>query len=234
MVAENVRRLWGHEFRLVPNGLAETDVVEYVDSLRVLYQPAMEDRRHIAVMHELANRTVVEAEQLAEQIKEEGIKESEQRSADIVENAKFKARDIVAEAERAARAVEAESRRMVNRKTSEIEATLRTARKWAVEEFQALQGLHERMQLFFSAFETFLTTLVTAESGENRSPPKTVSLQKEAASDDYTGNTKYSDEVRSELKATAHRNPTSYRDPVEGLEDLLRSLKGGLPPENLD
>ena len=47
------RRLWGHDFRVVANGLDETDVAAFVDGVLTEYQSSIERSKHVEPLHEL-------------------------------------------------------------------------------------------------------------------------------------------------------------------------------------
>ena len=162
METSEVRRLWGHEFRVVANGLAEEDVALFVEWLMRKYQASLEKSSHIEPLHQLANKTVQEAERMAVGIKEKAERESQRRSAEIVSEAEHAGREIVELASRAASALEDAARRKVQEKFSELDETLLTMKKWADEEFGKLKEHEEGMRVFHSTFQGFLRLL---ESG---------------------------------------------------------------------
>ena len=68
---EKVKSLWGQDFRVVSEGLAETDVVIFVEKMMRQHRDSLKQLDHIAALHELATKTVEDAEQLSSDIKPE-------------------------------------------------------------------------------------------------------------------------------------------------------------------
>ena len=150
------RRLWGHDFAVVANGLDEADVAAFVEGVLKEYQSAIERSKHVEPLHELAQSTVSEAERIASQIRAEAEGEAERRSTQVVSDAEHEAQEIIARAHRAGSTLEAEGRRKVQRRIAEIDETLRTMKRWADEEFAELEEHEGRFTLFHASFESFL------------------------------------------------------------------------------
>ena len=150
------RRLWGHDFRVVANGLDEADVAAFVEGVLKEYQSAIERSKHVAPLHELAQGTVSEAERIASQIKAEAEVEAERRSTQVVSDAEHDAQEIIARAHRAGSTLEAEGRRKVQERIAEIDETLQTMKRWADEEFAEVKDHEGRFELFHASFESFL------------------------------------------------------------------------------
>ena len=150
------RRLWGHDFQVVANGLDEADVATFVEGVLKEYQLAIENSNHVEPLHELAQSTVSEAERIASQIKTEAEAEAERLSTQVVSDAEHEAQEIIARAHRAGSTLEAEGRRKVQERIAEIDETLQTMKSWADEEFAALKEHEGRVALFHASFESFL------------------------------------------------------------------------------
>ena len=178
---DNVKTLWGHEFRMVSVGLAESDVVAFVNRLMSQNKDNSDDDNCAASLSELGKRTLERAEALAKEIKEQVEKEGERRSAEIVSEAERVADGITALATTAANAIEAESRKKAQEKLADLDANLLDMRKWAIEEFQAIKEREERMQTFLSSFETILRLL---EGETDWQEPEAVDNPKALASED--------------------------------------------------
>ena len=178
---DNVKTLWGHEFRMVSVGLAESDVVAFVNRLMSQNKNNSEDDNCAASLSELGKRILEKAEALAKEIKEQAEKEGERRFAEIVSGAESVADGITALATTAAVADEAESRKKAQEKLTDLDANLLDMRKWAIEEFQVLKEHEERMQMFLSSFETVLR-LLEGETGWQE--PEAVDNPKALASED--------------------------------------------------
>ena len=69
-ITEDLKELWGRHFALVPMGLAEDDVSDFVEELMARHRQMVERLEHIDSLHELATRSLQEAQALAEDIKE--------------------------------------------------------------------------------------------------------------------------------------------------------------------
>lgn len=125
-----VKELWGVEFQVVPDGLAEDQVVSFVNDLMEKARDVGGDQGRQASLLKLAEQTVVEADRIAEDIKakarqeaeEAGAKEltarraeAEQEAERIVREAKSEAdrslRDTIAEAEEQASEIVADARK---------------------------------------------------------------------------------------------------------------------------
>ncbi len=150
------RRLWGHDFRVVANGLYEADVTTFVEGVLKEYQSSIERSKHVEPLHELAQKTVSEAERIASQIKAEAEADAGRLSTQVVSDAEHEAQEIIARAHRAGSTLEAEGRRKVQERITEIDETLQTMKRWADEEFAELKEHEGRVAMFHSSFESFL------------------------------------------------------------------------------
>ena len=151
--------MWGQEFRIVPAGLDESDVKRFVEELMRRYEASVERASHIEPLHELARKTVEEAEQIAVAI-EKRAKEEGVRLADRIKSeAEGSAAEVVDRAVVAGHAIEAEARLQARDKVDELQATLSTMKRWASEEFASLKQAEERLGVFLSAYESFLLLL---------------------------------------------------------------------------
>ena len=159
MENSRLRRLWSHDFRMVANGLDEADVGLFVEELMSRYQASLDKSSHIEPLHELARKSVEEAERFASEIRERGEQDGQRRATEIISEAEHSGQEIIQRAFRAANAIEEESRAKVRERIADLETTFSTMKKWAVDEFQVLQELDERMRVFLSAYESFLRLL---------------------------------------------------------------------------
>lgn len=104
MSSKSIKNLWGRDFRVVRDGLAETDVVLFVEKLMSGAQENREKLEHLEALHELARRTVEDAERLAVAAKEEGLRLSQEQAASILSDAQQRAQEVVVEAATTAQA----------------------------------------------------------------------------------------------------------------------------------
>src|SRR4030043_947406 len=82
------KEIWGKKFKIVKNGLDEGEVSSFVTSLIEQNKDLTIKLEHVDTLKKLAEKTVIEAERQAKEIK-----------AEIEEKANAKAEAIVAEAE---------------------------------------------------------------------------------------------------------------------------------------
>ena len=128
MAEAHVREHWGTQFHVVPEGLAEDEVVSFVDELM---EKGRKEEKHASLV-KLAEQTVVEADRLAESIKKQARKEAEDERAGAIAAAKEQAREetqrLVKRAERDA-VVQAEA--TLARTQSEAQDIIAKAQKEA-------------------------------------------------------------------------------------------------------
>ncbi len=101
-VGRDVVELWGREFNLVKNGLSEVQVVSFVNDLTKQHEALLQRQDHLGALTTLAERTVIEAEKLAAEIREDAKKQGAADASRIVAQAEASAESqtnaIVAEA----------------------------------------------------------------------------------------------------------------------------------------
>ncbi len=136
----DVKQLWGVDFRVVPQGLAEDEVVSFVDKLMKESRTAGDEQERAASLHRLAEQTVVEADKLAESIKQQATEEAEEAAARIAadseEQATVQSQRIIKKAEREAAALsnaagsksEKEAQEVIARARAEVQEILQDAR----------------------------------------------------------------------------------------------------------
>ena len=153
MSTHRVKNLWGQDFRVVNEGLAESDVEAFVETLMAQHHACQERLSHIAALYKLAEKTVQEAERLATRIKREAQEKSESNSARIITEARHRAQEIDKKVERAARtraeaigrviieaaekessASEAEPHKKVRERIAKIDSALHALKEAASEE----------------------------------------------------------------------------------------------------
>ncbi len=104
MSLKSIKNLWGRDFRVVRDGLAETDVVLFVEKLMSSAQESRDKLEHLEALHELARRTVADAEKIAVAAKEESERLSQEQAASVLSDAQQRAQQIVVEAATSAQA----------------------------------------------------------------------------------------------------------------------------------
>ncbi len=94
---EGMVELWGREFNLAKNGLDETQIVSFVNELMNERDQLMRQAEHLATLTKLAEKTVVEADKLAEEIKKETAEQTEAEATAIIAKAEEQARQMIKE-----------------------------------------------------------------------------------------------------------------------------------------
>jgi len=173
MTTEKTRNLWGQDFRIVQEGLAETDVVIFVERLMRRHRERLKQLDHVTSLHELAKKTVQDAESLSSNIVAGARRESETELAKAIAEANGKAQETIEEANLAARElaeatrasvaiIEANSRLAILKRISTIESSLQELKESAVEELSTRMSSHYvgkhlyQSVRFLSIFENFI------------------------------------------------------------------------------
>jgi len=89
--------LWGREFSLVRNGLDEAQVVPFVNELISEHDLLLQRVEHLATLTKLAEKTIVEADKLAEEIKKEAVDEAKTEAEAILAKADEQAQQLIEE-----------------------------------------------------------------------------------------------------------------------------------------
>jgi cell division septum initiation protein DivIVA len=91
---DDVIVLGGREFKRVKNGLDEAQVASFIDELIKERDKLAQSQDHITSLNRLAERTIVESDKLATQIKTEATEQAKAESAAILDKAKEQARQM--------------------------------------------------------------------------------------------------------------------------------------------
>jgi len=94
---ESVIELWGREFNLAKKGLDEAQIVSFVNELISERDQLIRGAEHLATLTKLAEKTVVEADKLAEGIKKEAAEQTEAEATAIIAKAEEQARQMIEE-----------------------------------------------------------------------------------------------------------------------------------------
>jgi vacuolar-type H+-ATPase subunit H len=137
-----VRELWGVQFRVVPEGLEQAQVVAFVDNLLEQNRKSSSQQERQTSLIQLAEQTVVEADKIAESIKEKARLEAEEETAKTVAAAEDTARE---QAERIASNAEREtaekSTRTLANAQLEAQEIIASARKDSQDIIQSARDL---------------------------------------------------------------------------------------------
>ncbi len=93
----DVIELGGYEFKRVKNGLDEAQVTSYITELISERNKLLQCQDHLSSLTTLAERTVAEADRLAEQIKTETVDQAKNEAATIITQAEEQAQEMVEE-----------------------------------------------------------------------------------------------------------------------------------------
>ena len=173
--APSKRELWGRQFDITSQGLAEHQVQALVDELRGkvrhLEQELKQQQEQSPRLNDYVQKVMGEVHQMEEKIRERAVSEARAQSAEIVGKAKQQARELVSDARKEARRsatlqVE-ELLREGRSKVSQIEAeALFKAHSHAVEERDRAGGeLQQESAVVFHRLMVILQSL--AEESEN-------------------------------------------------------------------
>lgn len=127
---DDVIELGGRNIKRVKNGLDEAQVASFIDELVSERDKLGQSQDHIASLTRLAEKTITEADGLAEQIKLEAAEQAKAESSDIIEKAKEQAETesaaIIDEAKEQAQQIaeekQAEAMEVANEKARAIQA----------------------------------------------------------------------------------------------------------------
>ena len=122
----------------MPQGLAEKDVSDFVEELIARHREAEERLAHIDSLHELAARTLQDAQELAEDIKEKGRKHTDEYAQSIIPKAEEQAKAILEAAKKQAIILKEDAN-----KTEADRVALRTSSLVRVGDGQLIVGAQE-------------------------------------------------------------------------------------------
>ena len=87
----DVIELWGREFNVVKNGLSEAQVVSFVNDLAKQHDVLLQRQEHLVALTKLAERTVSEADKLAQEMKDESEAQAKEEAQRILAEAEASA-----------------------------------------------------------------------------------------------------------------------------------------------
>ena len=94
---DNVIELGGSEFRRVKNGLDEDQVASFMNELIGQRDALMKREEHLSSLTKLAEKTVTEADRLAEEIKEEATEQAKAETAVLMAKAEEQTQQMIEE-----------------------------------------------------------------------------------------------------------------------------------------
>lgn len=163
---ESVVELWGREFNLARNGLDEEQVVSFVNELIGEREILIQRVEHLATLTKLAEKTVVEADRLAEGMKKEAVDQAKAEADAIVAKAEEQAQQVIEEkrteiitmATKEVEAIKANAEReaelFIERQREKVQPEIRdTAQRLYRELLSQLEGLKQQVIALGLEFE---------------------------------------------------------------------------------
>ncbi len=131
----DIVELWGREFNIVKNGLSEAQVISFVNDLAKQHDILLQRQEHLAALTKLAERTVSEADKLADEMKQDAKKQAKSEASKIIADAEASAKN---QSERIISEAEAKAEQLIKEK----EAHAMTA---AAEQAEAIKSTAEML-----------------------------------------------------------------------------------------
>jgi len=176
--SKNSVELWGHTFKKVKSGLDENEVVSFVTGLVEQIDTLSKRQDHLAALAKLAERTVAEADSLAEQIRKEATEQAEKEAEAVMAKAEKQSQKLIEEkraeakalAEKEAESIRADARQqaeqLLEERAGNIQAEMNKVTEQIYRDFVAhLDHLKQQATSFKTDFETVLSRpLLEADS----------------------------------------------------------------------
>lgn len=124
---EGTVELWGQEFKKVKYGLDEEQVVSFVNELMNEHKALLKRTEHFSSLTKLAEKTVVEADNVAKQIQKEAADQAKAEANTIIAKAEEQAQQVIQEKS-------AEAIAMANREAEAIKASAQQQAESLLEE----------------------------------------------------------------------------------------------------
>lgn len=253
---EDVVVLGEREFKRVKNGLDEAQIASFIDELVKERDRLAQSQVHITSLSRLSERTVVEAENLATQIKAEAAEQAKAESAAIIDKAKEQARQMAEKKIAEAVAIANEKANAIKAKAEEEAALLLENEKnkirnelrnlvnqqfgYLLEELERLKQQAAAIQADFdnkSPEPREEMSTVTVKIAENRDAAA-AEIAKESATIVAEASKKTLDERLEPSRATDHTEKSSELSKLLQIEEQPESGKPQweveiLPPFNI-
>ncbi len=133
--SRDIVELWGREFNIVKNGLSEAQVISFVNDLAKQHDILLQRQEHLAALTKLAERTVSEADKLADDFKQDAKKQAKNEASKLIAEAETSAKN---QSERIINEAEAKAEQLIKEK----EAHAMTA---AAEQAEAIKSTAEML-----------------------------------------------------------------------------------------
>ncbi len=254
-MAKDFTELWGRKFDIVKSGLSEEQVVAYVNELSSEHEKLVRRQEHLVSLTKLAEKTVTEAEKLAEEIKREAADKAKAESAKIISEAQAQAEksaeekknEIMAAATREADNIktnaEREAEQIVERQKQRIYPELKSMAQVVYDQLLSdLQSLNKHVAAMGEEFERKLAQFAE-QAGTPTEVPASVSQEHrpvpspgfeagaESISDTLDQLRHLIEDGEEQLRATTSQKPGTTDRASETAEEAPESSESQAPPE---
>ena len=92
-----VVELWGHEFKKAAEGLDKAEVASFIAELMKKNEALLKRAEHLESLTKLAEKTIIEADDVAKQVQEEAEEQAKAESKKILAEAEEQAQKVIEE-----------------------------------------------------------------------------------------------------------------------------------------
>lgn len=166
--------LWGHNFKRSKTGLDEEQIVAFVNELMNERDVLLQRQEHLSSLAKLAERTVAEADNVAQQIKNEAVSQAEKEAKAVVAKVEEEAQQLIEEkkseaiasAGKEAEAIKANARQQAESLLKERAAAIRselksTAQRLYRELLSQIEGLKQQVTASEAGIDRMLSQPLT-------------------------------------------------------------------------
>jgi len=247
----DIIELWGHDFARVRYGLDKEQVVSFVNELISQRDTFLHRQEHLSSLTKLAERTIAEADNMAEQTREESAEQAKAEATAIMAKAEEQAQQMIEEkrtevitmANREAEAIRADAQQqaelLLEEKASSIQIELKDMAQSLYRQFLSqLESLQQQVIALEVEFEHTLSQTI-------KQPVPSIEQENNVTSSTDSGvSTQPEDSVLAEAIAQAQavdqlgNSEREKRVPVSAENEETSDYKGEselqiLPPVNI-
>lgn len=213
----DIVELWGREFNIVKNGLSEAQVISFVNDLAKQHDILLQRQEHLAALTKLAERTVSEADKLADELKQDAKKQAKNDTGKMIAEAEASAKN---ESARIISEAEAKAEQLIKEK----EAHAMTA---AAEQAEAIKSTAEML-----ATETKRDAEAEAKKIINEAESRGRKLIEQKEAEAITNATEKARKILEEARKEAAALLENEKRKIQPeLDQFVKSLRGKLQSE---
>jgi cell division septum initiation protein DivIVA len=236
--------LWGHEFKKAKHGLDEEQVVSFVNKLMEEHETLLKRAEHLSSLTQLAEKTIVEADDLAKKVEKEAGERAKAEANAIIAKAEEQAQKLIQEktaeavamANREAEAIKAKAEQraeaLLEEKVKSIQPELKDSAKRLYEELLTqLESLKQQTVTLAEDLDRKLSQPLAETS-----PPEKVSTEADKAGNEFLELIQPADETSEgeadwELEILPPVDLTQILDIINHLDSLAEVEKTELIPQ---